>query len=89
MAYQIDLKKIREYIRYLEKFKKDLEKDLAIFESDLKKAHEFWDDERYTNTVEAKNKIVKELKNLIDSTKRAIKNLNEMHDLYQIYLRRK
>ena len=42
MAYQIDLKKIREYIRYLEKFKKDLEKDLAesILEATAKKQAE-------------------------------------------------
>lgn len=89
MPYQIDLRKVEEYILFLKKFKKKLEDDLSNFEKDLKKAHDHWDDERYTLTVEAKNKIATEQKKLIESTSKSIKNLTAMREQYMKYLRRK
>lgn len=89
MTYQIDVKKIEEYIRYLTQFRKKLENDLAIFERDLKNAHDHWDDSNYERTVEAKNKIAAEQKRLIESTTKAIKNLTAMREQYMKYLRRR
>lgn len=89
MAYQIDLRKIEEYILFLKKYKKKLEDDLVNFEKELKKAHEHWDDERYTLTIEAKDKIAVEQKMLIESTSKSIKNLTAMREQYLKYLRRK
>lgn len=89
MPYQIDLHKVEEYILFLKKFKKKLEDDLNNFEKDLKKAHDHWDDERYTLTVEAKDKISTEQKKLIESTNKSIKNLTAMREQYLKYLRRR
>ena len=89
MAYQINVRKVEEYILYLKKFKKKLEEDLGNFERDLKKAHDHWDDDNYTRTLEAKNKIAIEQKKLIESINKSIKNLTVMRENYLIYLRRK
>ena len=89
MAYQIDLHKVEEYILFLKKFKKKLEDDLSNFEKALKKAHDNWDDERYTLTIEAKDKISTEQKKLIESTNKSIKNLTAMLEQYLKYLRRR
>ena len=89
MAYKIDVGEVGKYIEYLKKFKKKLEKDLVDFEKDLKNAHNYWDDNNYTLTIEAKDKVAKEQKKLIESIDKSIKKLTQMHEEYYKYLRRK
>lgn len=88
MAYKIDVDEIGDYIEYLRKFKKKLESELNQFDRDVKKAHEFWDDNNYEETVKAKEIVAKELQRLIDDTDVAIKKLKQMYDEYEKYLRR-
>lgn len=87
MAYKIDVDQVGKYIEYLKKFKKELEKNLAEFDKDLKQAHNFWDDNNYTLTIEAKDKVSKEQRKLIESVDKAIKKLRMMHEEYEKYLK--
>lgn len=89
MGYTINVKKVGEYIEYLKKYKKSLENNLASLEKDLKKAHNHWDDNNYTVTIEAKDKFAKEQKKLIESIDKSIKKLTQMYQEYDKYLRRK
>ena len=89
MAYKIDVNSVANYIDFLKKFKKNLINNLGDFEKDLKKAHEFWDDDNYVLTIEAKDKVSKEQKILIESIDKSIKKLSIMKDEYDKYLRRK
>lgn len=89
MAYKINLDELSKYIDYLRKFKKKLENDLSQFDKDIKKAHDFWDDNNYEETVKSKEIVAKELKKLIDATEVSIKKLKQMYDEYDKYLRRK
>lgn len=89
MAYKIEVDSVGQYIEYLKKFKKELEKSLADFDKDLKRAHEFWDDNNYTLTIEAKDKVSLEQKKLIESIDDSLKKLKRMHEEYAKYLRRR
>ena len=89
MAYKIDVDEVGAYIEYLRKFKKKLESELIAFERDLKAAHEFWDDENYEKTVEAKQTVATEHKKLIEAIDVSLKKLKQMHSEYENYLRRK
>ena len=89
MAYKIEVDKVAEYIEYLKKFKRNLEKELADFDNDLKKAHESWDDNNYTLTIEAKDMVSKEQKKLIEAIEKSLKKLKQMHEEYAKYLRRR
>ena len=89
MAYKIEVDKVGEYIEYLKKFKKNLEKELVDFDNDLKKAHESWDDNNYTLTIEAKDRVSIEQKKLIEAIEKSLKKLKQMHEEYTKYLRRR
>lgn len=89
MAYKIEVDSVGQYIEYLKKFKKDLERNLADFDKDLKQAHEHWDDNNYTLTIEAKEKVSLEQKKLIESIDKSLKKLKQMHEEYSKYLRRR
>ncbi len=89
MAYKIAVGEVEKYISYLKKHKKNLEQNLVELERDLKKAHNDWDDNNYILTIEAKNKVAKEQKKLIESIDKSIKKLKQMHHEYDKYLRRK
>ena len=89
MSYKIDVEQVGQYIEYLKKFKKKLEKDLADFDKALKDANKHWDDNNYTLTVEAKEKISAGQRELIDEVNKSIKKLTQMHEEYSKYLRRK
>ncbi len=88
-AYKIEVNSVGNYIEYLKKFKKDLERNLVDFDKDLKQAHNYWDDHNYNLTIEAKEKVSVEQKKLIDSIEKSIKKLKIMHEEYDKYLRRK
>ena len=88
-AYKIDTTSVANYIEYLKKFKKELERNLSEFEKDLKLAHNYWDDNNYNLTIEAKDKLAIEQKKLIDSVDKSIKKLKLMHEEYEKYLRRR
>ena len=87
--YKIEVDSVGQYIEYLKKFKKELEKNLADFDKDLKLAHEHWDDNNYTLTIEAKDKVSLEQRKLIDSIEKSLKKLKMMHEEYSKYLRRR
>ena len=89
MAYKIDVKEVANYIEYLKKFKKNLINNLEDFNSDLKRAHKYWDDENYVLTIEAKEKVAKEQMKLIESIDKSIKKLSMMRDEYDKYLSRR
>ena len=89
MAYKIEVDRVGEYIEYLKKFKKNLEKNLAEFDKDLKEAHKSWDDNNYTLTIEAKDKVSVEQKKLIEAIEKSLKKLKQMHEEYATYLRRR
>lgn len=89
MAYKIDLDAIERYIDYLRKLKKKLEKDLADFDKALKDAHNHWDDNNYALTIKAKDSVALEQKKLIAEIDRSLKNLKQMYEEYDKYLRRK
>ena len=89
MPYKIDVDAVGKYIAYLKKFKKDLERDLADFDKDLKDAHQHWDDNNYALTIEAKAKVSAEQKKLIAEIDKSLKKLKQMHEEYAKYLRRK
>lgn len=89
MAYKINVEEIERYIDYLKKLKKKLERDLSDFDRMLKDAHNHWNDETYTLTIEAKEKVSKEIKKLNDEISRLLKNLQIMHEKYTNYLRRR
>ncbi|MBP3321513.1 MAG: hypothetical protein J6M12_04095 [Clostridia bacterium] len=89
MSYKIQVAEVEKYIDYLTKFKKKLERDLADFEKDLKKAHDHWDDQNYLLTVQAKEKVSAEQKKLIESIDGSIKKLKVLHTEYSKYLRRR
>ena len=88
MAYKIDVDAVGKYIEYLKKFKKELEKNLADFDRELKEAHKHWDDNNYTLTMEAKEKVAIEQRKLIGEVDKSIKKLKQMHEEYSKYLRR-
>jgi hypothetical protein len=88
MAYKIEVSEVGKYIEYLKKFKKDLERDLVQFDKDLKDAHNHWDDNNYTLTIEAKEKVAAEQKKLIEAVEKSLKKLKQMHEEYQKYLKR-
>ena len=88
-AYKIETTSVGNYIEYLKKFKKELERNLADFDKDLKLAHNYWDDNNYTLTIEAKEKVAIEQKKLIDSFDKSLKKLKIMHEEYEKYLRRR
>lgn len=88
MAYKIEVDEVGKYIEYLRKFKKDLERNLVDFDKDLKEAHNHWDDNNYTLTVEAKDKVSLEQKKLIEAVERSLKKLKQMHEEYEKYLKR-
>ena len=88
-AYKIEVNSVGNYIEYLKKFKKDLERNLADFDKELKQAHNHWDDQNYQLTIEAKEKVSIEQKKLIESIDKSIKKLKIMHEEYEKYLRRK
>jgi hypothetical protein len=48
-----------------------------------------WDDNNYILTVEAKEKVAAEQKKLIAQIDRSLKKLQQMHEEYAKYLRRK
>ena len=89
MAYKIEVDRVGEYIEYLKKFKKTLEKELMEFDKELKEAHKSWDDNNYELTIEAKEKVSVEQKKLIDATEKSLKKLKQMHEEYAKYLRRR
>lgn len=89
MPYKIDVDAVGNYIEYLKKFKKKLEKDLVDFDKDLKNAHNHWDDHNYALTLEAKEKVSSEQKKLIEAVDKSLKKLKQMHEEYAKYLRRK
>lgn len=89
MVYKIDVDAVERYIQYLNKFKKDLERDLADFDKSLKDAHRYWDDNNYAQTIEAKDKVSLEQKKLIAEVDKSLKKLKQMHEEYAKYLRRK
>ena len=89
MAYKIEVDSVGNYIEYLKKFKKQLEKELAEFDKALKLAHNYWDDSNYNLTIEAKEKVQLEQKKLIDSIDKSLKKLKMMHEEYEKYLRRR
>ncbi len=88
MNYKIEVQEVGKYIEYLKKFKKDLERDLVQFDKDLKDAHNHWDDNNYTLTIEAKEKVATEQKKLIEAVEKSLKKLKQMHEEYQKYLKR-
>lgn len=88
MAYKIEVQEVGKYIEYLKKFKKDLERDLVQFDKDLKDAHNHWDDNNYTLTIEAKEKVATEQKKLIEAVEKSLKKLKQMHEEYSKYLKR-
>lgn len=88
MAYKIEVDEVGKYIEYLKKFKKELERDLVDFDKDLKEAHNHWDDNNYTLTIEAKEKVSIEQKKLIEAVDKSIKKLKQMHEEYEKYLKR-
>lgn len=88
-GYKIETNSVGNYIEYLKKFKKDLERNLADFDKDLKQAHNHWDDNNYNLTIEAKEKVSIEQKKLIDSIEKSLKKLKMMHEEYEKYLRRR
>ena len=88
MAYKIEVTEVGKYIEYLKKFKKDLERDLVQFDKDLKDAHNHWDDNNYTLTIEAKEKVATEQKKLIEAVEKSLKKLKQMHEEYSKYLKR-
>ena len=89
MAYKIEVDDVGRYIEYLKKFKKELEKSLADFDKDLKDAHQHWDDNNYTLTIEAKDRVATEQKKLIEAINKSLKKLTQMHEEYAKYLRRR
>ena len=89
MAYKIEVDAVGAYIEYLKKFKKELEKNLVDFDKDLKQAHQYWDDNNYALTIEAKEKVSIEQKKLIESIDKSLKKLKQMHEEYEKYLRRR
>ena len=89
MAYKIEVDDVGRYIEYLKKFKKELEKSQADFDKDLKNAHQHWDDNNYTLTIEAKDKVAIEQKKLIEAINKSLKKLMQMHEEYEKYLRRR
>ncbi len=89
MSYKIEVDEVGKYIEYLKKFKKDLERELVQFDKDLKEAHNHWDDNNYTLTIEAKEKVSVEQKKLIEAVDKSLKKLKQMHEEYSKYLRRK
>lgn len=88
MAYKIEVDEVGKYIEYLKKFKKELERNLVDFDKDLKEAHNHWDDNNYTLTIEAKEKVSIEQKKLIEAVDKSIKKLKQMHEEYEKYLKR-
>jgi len=88
MAYKIEVDEVGKYIEYLKKFKKDLERDLVDFDRALKEAHNHWDDNNYTLTIEAKDKVSLEQKKLIEAVDKSLKKLKIMHEEYEKYLKR-
>lgn len=88
-SYKIDLDAVGDYIEYLRRFKKNLEKKQSDFNGDLKKAKAFWDDSKYLLTLEANEKVNREQDKLIDSISKSIKQLTTMRDEYLKYLRRR
>lgn len=88
MAYKIEVDEVGKYIEYLKKFKKDLERNLVDFDKDLKEAHNHWDDNNYTLTIEAKEKVSLEQKKLIEAVEKSLKKLKQMHEEYEKYLKR-
>lgn len=88
-SYKIDVDAVSEYIEYLKKFKKNLERQQSDFNGDLKKAKTFWDDANYLLTLEANEKVNREQEKLIDSINKSIKKLTVMRDEYLKYLRRR
>ena len=88
MAYKIEVTEVGKYIEYLKKFKKDLERNLVQFDKDLKDAHNHWDDNNYTLTIEAKEKVAIEQKKLIEAVEKSLKKLKQMHEEYSKYLKR-
>jgi hypothetical protein len=86
MSYKINVKEVQNYIEYLKKFKKNLIINLEEFNSNLKRAHQYWDDENYELTIEAKEKVAKEQAKLIESIDISIKKLKAMAEQYDIYL---
>lgn len=89
MAYKINIDRVGEYIEYLKKFKKNLEKNLTDFETNLKNAHKYWDDNNYTLTICAKENVSIEQKKLIEAIEKSLKKLQQMYEEYLKYLRRK
>ena len=77
MNYKIEVQEVGKYIEYLKKFKKDLERDLVQFDKDLKDAHNHWDDNNYTLTIEAKEKVATEQKKLIEYCLRRLEDAHK------------
>lgn len=89
MPYKIDVDEVGKYIEHLKKVKKKLESDLADFDKYMKDVHNYWDDNNYTLTIQAKEKVAVEQKKLIDAIDKSLKKLRQMHEEYERYLRRK
>lgn len=89
MPYKIDLDAIEKYLEYLRKLMKKLEKDIADFDKMLKAAHDYWDDDNYALTMDAKEKVAAEQKKLIEAINASLKKLTQMYEEYAKYLRRK
>ncbi len=89
MPYKIDVGEVGEYIEYLKKVRRKLENDLSDFDKAMKEAHNSWDDNNYTLTMQAKEKVAAEQRKLIESIDKSIKKLRQMHEDYERYLNRR
>ena len=89
MAYKIEINEVSKYIDYLKRFKRNLMSNLEDFNNELKRAHNFWDDENYMLTIEAKDKVATEQLKLVESIDKSIKKLSMMRDEYEKYLNRR
>ena len=89
MAYKIEVDSVGQYIEYLKKFKKSLVTELNEFDIEMKKAHNYWDDNNYTLMMETKEKVSLEQKKLIESIDKSLKKLKIMHEEYEKYLKRR
>lgn len=89
MAYKVEVEEVGKYIAYLNSFKKTLEKKLHEFDKIIKDAHRFWDDNNYQQTLAVEKTIATEQMKLIDAINVASKKLNQMHEEYSKYLRKK
>lgn len=84
--YLINVEMIGEYIEYLINYKKHLEENLIEFETMIKSAKEFWQDQQYDDIVETKDKIAFAEGELLNSIDDSIRKLTEMNENYTMYL---